>query len=73
MANSTERFEWLTHQLGVLVESLRVTHGVEERKLLLRRMRVLIVEIDMLIASNLKRDSEDAPSTPPLGQSTVDA
>ena len=67
----SERFEWLTQELDALVESLHVSQSLEERRLLLRRMKVLIVEIDMLILSDLKRDGQDKSCSPPTDQPTL--
>lgn len=44
----------------------------DERTKLLRRVKVLIVEIDMLIMSDLKQDGQEASSSPPPDQSGVD-
>ena len=65
MSNSSDRFQSLTRELDALAESLHNSNSLDERRLLLRRMKVLIVEIDMLISSNLKRDSHDISSSPP--------
>ena len=65
MPNPTDRFQWLTQQWDALVERLHVAHDLEERRMLLRRMKVLITEIDMLIASTLKRDAQDITVSPP--------
>ena len=62
MSILSERIEWLTQEFDALIESLHVSHNPEERKLLLRRMRFLIVEIDTLISSHLKRDSQASPA-----------
>jgi hypothetical protein len=40
---------------------------------LLRHMKVILGEIDELISTNLKRDSQDATSSPPPDQSTAES
>ncbi len=61
MSILSERIEWLTQEFDGLIESLHVSHNPEERKLLLRRMRFLIIEIDILVSSHLKQDSSPLP------------
>jgi hypothetical protein len=73
MPESAERFEWLTQQLDALAERLHVASTLDERRLLLRRMKVLIVEIDMLILSALKRDSRDITDSRPPDQPTIES
>jgi hypothetical protein len=70
MPNPSERFQLLGHQFDSLVAKLNEfpSPTLEERTKLLRRMKVLIIEIDMLILSVLKRDSEGATSSPPPDQ-----
>jgi hypothetical protein len=45
----TPRFEWLAEQFGALALSLGKTTNSDQRKDLLKRMRVLIDEVDDLI------------------------
>jgi hypothetical protein len=71
MPNSTERFEWLTQQLDPLAQGLHIARTLDERRLLLRRMKVLIVEIDMLILSDLERDRQDITNLSPPDQPTA--
>ena len=73
MSSSPDRFQWLTQELDALAESLHISHSLDERRLLLRRMKVLIVEIDMLISSNLKRDTQDTTSSPPPEQPSAES
>jgi hypothetical protein len=75
MPKSSERFQFLAHEFDSLVEKYNEspTPSLEERTKLLRRMKVLIVEIDMLILSSLKRDSQDASSPLSPDQSAADA
>lgn len=70
MPQPSHRFKLLTHQVDSLVEKLNEspTPTLEERTKLLRRMKVLIVEIDMLIMSDLRRDGQDILASPPPGQ-----
>lgn len=74
MPHPSDRFRLLAHQVESLVERLNdfPPPSFDERTKLLRRMKVLIVEIDMLIMSDLKRDGQDASSSPPPDQSVVD-
>jgi hypothetical protein len=60
MSNPPEQFHFLAQQFESLVNRLNACPTAEERRQLLKRMKVLIVEIDILIASSLKRD----PSLP---------
>jgi hypothetical protein len=75
MPTSSERFQVLGDQFDSLVKRLNDSPApsLEERTKLLRRMKVLIIEIDMVILSTLKRDEQEATSSPSLGQSTTDA
>ena len=63
MPGPSERFQWLAQQFDELVESLNVSPSLKERKQLLRRMKILIDEIDALILSALKRDNTGSPPT----------
>ena len=47
--------------------------SLEERKTFLRRMKVLIVEIDMLILSRLKQDSLNTTVSTPPSQPTAES
>jgi hypothetical protein len=73
MPSSSDRFEWLTQELDALVESLHVSQSLDERRLLLRRMKVLIVEIDTLISTNLKKETQDTSGPPPPERPTVES
>jgi hypothetical protein len=75
MTTPSERIEILGHQFDSLVQRLNSspTLSLEERTQLLRRMKILIVEIDRLILSDLKRDKQDITSSPLRGQSITDA
>lgn len=73
MPNSSERFYMLSHQLESLVNRLNQCPELEERKQLLRQMKVVIVEIDMLILSSLKQDNLDTASSLLPGLHTADA
>ena len=59
-----EEFQFFAHELESLVERLHGSPSLEDRTKLLRRMKVLIVEIDMLILSTLKRDRQDLQTRP---------
>ncbi len=73
MPKDPERFNWLTVQFKALLEGLKEVPNLKKRKQLLRRMKILIDEIDGLISSDLKQDeqntisSEPRPTEPRLG------
>jgi len=60
-----ERFKWLADQFDALVLNLEVSADAKQRRQLLRRMKVLIDEIDDLILSSLKRDHVTARQSSP--------
>ena len=62
MTNPSERFRWLAHQFDALVENLDECSSMEERKRVLKRMEILIDEVDEIILSTLKRDRAISPS-----------
>jgi hypothetical protein len=70
MPQQSDRFQLLAHQFESLVERLNesTTPSLEERTKVLRQMKVVIVEIEMLIMSDLKLCSENAPSSHPPAQ-----
>jgi hypothetical protein len=68
-----ERFQWLAHEFDALVKKTNDCPNTEERRALLRRMKILIDEIDALIFSTIKRDDQDSTVTPSSDQSTVES
>jgi hypothetical protein len=56
MSSPTEKFQSLSQQLDALVSALHKSNSVNERARLLRRMKILIDEIDALNLPSLKRD-----------------
>ena len=62
MTNPSERFHWLADQFDALVENLDECSSMEERKRVLKRMKILIDKLDQIILSTLKRDSAILPS-----------
>jgi hypothetical protein len=64
MPKQSERFLWLAHEFDTLAQSLENCPETEKRKQLLRRMKILIDEIDKQILFNLKRDTEETPNLP---------
>ena len=70
MPEPPDRFQLLAQQFELLVEKLNAptTPSLEERTKVLRQMKVVIVEIEMLIMSDLKLCSENAPSSHPPAQ-----
>jgi hypothetical protein len=60
----SERFEWLTEQLDTLLTVFNHTIDSQKRRQLLRRMNVLINEIDALIVFSSKRDKQDITYSP---------
>jgi len=75
MLKQSERFQFLAHQFNSLVERYNEapTPGLEQRTKLLRGMKVVIVEIDMLVLSALRRDSQEVSTPPPPDQFAADA
>jgi hypothetical protein len=73
MPHTPGRFPWLAHEFDSLVESLNECESLQERRKLLRRMKVLINEIDALIFSTLKRDKQDTVGSPSSNQPTVES
>ena len=68
MPNYSERFQLLSREFESLVQRLNDSPNLDERTKLLRRMKVLIVELEMLISSSLKRDTQDIPILSPPDQ-----
>jgi hypothetical protein len=73
MPEPPDRFQLLAQQFELLVEKLNAptTPSLEERTKVLRQMKVVIVEIDMLIKSDLNRRGEDTSSSRPPEQRAV--
>jgi len=71
MPMAKERFQWMAHEFDALVKKANECPNTEERRSLLRRMKILIDEIDALILSTLKRDDQNSTLTPSSDQSTV--
>lgn len=55
----------MTVEFKALVESLNKVPNLKKRKQLLRRMKILIDEIDGLISSDLKQDEQGTVSSGP--------
>jgi len=53
MPTVTERLKWLNGQLDALTNTLDNSVNTEERKEVLRRMKFLINEIDLIIHNSL--------------------
>ena len=60
MPESSDRIQLLGKQFESLTLKLAEAQSLEERTKLLRQMKVLIVEIDMVILSSLRRDNRDS-------------
>ena len=63
----TPRFEWLAEQFGALALSVGKAINPVQREHLLKRMRVLIDEVDNLILKEyllLNRDVRPSPAAP---------
>jgi hypothetical protein len=73
MPKHSDRFQWLSQQFEALAESLHDSPSVKERKQLLRRMKILIDEIDALILSTLKQDREETSSCQAPDQPTAES
>lgn len=65
MPKDSESFNRLTVQFKTLAESLKEVPNLKKRKQLLRRMKILIDEIDGLISSDLMQDAQDSVSSGP--------
>jgi len=63
---TSDRFSELARELDALVKGLAESPKLDERRRLLRGMKVLIVEMDMLILSTLKEDPAGATSRPSI-------
>lgn len=77
MCKSSDRFLFLSRQLGELAQNLNESPSLEERTRLLRRMKVVITETNMVISSSLKqnnqeRDPQYEKGLPPQGQAPDD-
>ena len=72
MPSPSERFQRLAHQFEALLESLNESPSSKKRNQLLRRMKILIDEIDGLDLSTLELDEETASSRQP-DQSTAES
>jgi len=57
----SDRLKWLAQQFDFLVEKLNASPNPKEKTEILRLMRILIVEIDSLISSDLRRDEQESP------------
>ncbi len=73
MSSPSERFRRLAHQFEALLESLNESPSSKKRKQLLRRMKILIDEIDGLDLSTLELDKEGTASSRQPGQPTTEA
>jgi hypothetical protein len=62
MLQSSDRIEFLGNEFESLLKRLKKSPSVEDRRQLLRQMKVLIVEIDMVILSSLKQDQDSLKS-----------
>lgn len=65
MPKDPGKFYTLTVQFQALLESLSKVPNLKRRKQLLRRMKMLIDEIDGLISSDSQRDDQDPTSNRP--------
>jgi hypothetical protein len=65
MPTPAARFHSLGREFDSLIDALKPANlSVKERTQLLRRMKVLIAEIDALISYDLPRDIQDATNSP---------
>ena len=62
MTKPLERFRWLANQFDALVDNLDECSSMEERRRVLKRMKILIDEVNEIILSTLKRDPANSPS-----------
>jgi len=73
MSNVPQRFGWLAKQFEQLAHDLSACQDTEQRKQMLRKMKIVIDDADELIIkehSNLdsERDSTAASNPPPLSK-----
>jgi hypothetical protein len=68
MHKQSERFLWLAHEFDTLVQNLEDCPSHEKRKQLLRRMKILIDEIDKLILFTMNRDTQETTNFPQSDQ-----
>jgi hypothetical protein len=73
MLQSSDRIEFLGNEFESLLKRLRESQSVEDRRQLLRQMKVLIVEIDMVILSSLKQENHDSSQSVAADQLTTNA
>lgn len=62
MSQPVDRIQLLGKQFESLMLKLAEAESLDERTNLLRQMKILIVEIDMVILSCLRRDNQDSAS-----------
>jgi hypothetical protein len=72
MPRPQTRFQWLAQQFDRLVETIHECEDPKKRQHLLRRMKVLVDEIDVAVSSSLKKDKQDTTSSFPPDQPTGD-
>ena len=72
MPRHSQGFHSLAHEFDELVQRLNESPNLKERTQSLRRMKILIDEIDGLIFSTLKRDKQDVTSSAFPDQPTGD-
>jgi hypothetical protein len=73
MPESSDRIQLLGKPFESLTLKLAEAQSLEERTKVLRQMKVLIVEIDMVILSSLRRDDQDSTNAVPHDCSTTAA
>jgi hypothetical protein len=71
MPKQSDRFQWLAREFDALAESLEDCPNLEKRRQLLRRMRILIDEIDKLVIFTLKREKQETPISTQPSQPTA--
>jgi hypothetical protein len=62
MLSPATRFQRLAQQFDTLIGNINDAQDPKERKRLLRRMKIVIDEIDALVSSSLKPDTASSPS-----------
>lgn len=73
MPRLSDNFQLLAHQFDLLVEMVNECKDPKERMHLLRHMKVILNEIDVLILSSLKRDMQDTIGSPSPEQPSVES
>jgi hypothetical protein len=67
MSDTKHSFEWLTQQFEMLTDRMEKAKDKNERKEILRRMRVILDEVDELMAKGDLQKSASKEKAPNFG------